>query len=131
MPGDYVAPFGELLSRAEKGTPYMWGAPLTLTSEQRADILKLNEFRNDLEHVKPGTRVLKVGGLPRLCANVATACGSLLVSFAHQLEEEEIEQVTHPCPSLRPDSSPTFGPTPDDEEPRPPSRLPGDRGLTG
>src|SRR5512144_866756 len=32
MPGDYVAPFGELLSRAEKGTPYMWGAPLTLTS---------------------------------------------------------------------------------------------------
>jgi hypothetical protein len=93
MPDGYVAPFGELLSRAEKGTTDMWGAPLTLTPEQRADILKLNKFRNDLEHVKPRTWWLKVGGLPRLCANAAAACGALLESFAHHLEEEEIEQV--------------------------------------
>ena len=84
--GDYVLPFEKLLERAEN-------SPLQLTSEQRADILKLNEFRGDLEHVKPRTWSLAVGGLPRMGANVARAFAALLPSFSHQLELEEIAQV--------------------------------------
>ena len=56
--------FEKLLERAENSS-------LKLTSEQRADILNLNEFRGDLEHVKPRSWLLEVGGLPRMGAHVA------------------------------------------------------------
>ena len=49
--GDYVLRFQDLLERAESGTADMMGPPLQLTPEQRTDLLKLNEFRADLEHV--------------------------------------------------------------------------------
>jgi hypothetical protein len=84
--GDYVLTFEKLLERAENSS-------LKLTSEQRADILNLNEFRGDLEHVKPPTWCLEVGGLPRMGANVARAFAALLPSFSYQLEPEEIAQV--------------------------------------
>jgi hypothetical protein len=82
---DYVAPFHELLSRAEDGS-----APLLqLTAETRADILKLNEFRGDLEHVKPRTWCLEIGGLPRMSMVAAEAFEMLLRSFSHRLDETE------------------------------------------
>ena len=66
---------------------------MPLTTEQRADILRLNKFRDDLEHVKPRSWLLAVGGLPRMGANAAKAFAALLSSFSHQLELDEIEQV--------------------------------------
>jgi hypothetical protein len=91
--GDYVLSFGELLEKAENSPLELQNSPLQLTSEQRTDISKLNEFRGDLEHVKPRSWLLAVGGLPRMGANVAKAFAALLPSFSHQLEPEEIKQV--------------------------------------
>jgi hypothetical protein len=51
--GDYVLSFGELLEKAENSPLELQNSRLQLTSEQRTDISKLNEFRGDLEHVKP------------------------------------------------------------------------------
>jgi hypothetical protein len=82
---DRVETFEKLLERAEKTA--------LLTPEQRADILKLNEFRDDLEHVKPRTWSLEVGGLPRMGANAAKAVAALLPSFSHRLELDEIARV--------------------------------------
>jgi hypothetical protein len=90
---DRVETFENLLERAEKSTLQLQNAPLQLTPEQQADILKLNEFRDDLEHVKPRTWFLGVGGLPRMGANAAKVFAALLPSFSHQLEPEEIAQV--------------------------------------
>jgi hypothetical protein len=91
--GDYVLSFGELLEKAENSPLELQNSRLQLTSEQRTDISKLNEFRGDLEHVKPRSWLLAVGGLPRMGANVAKAFAALLPSFSHQLEPEEIKQV--------------------------------------
>jgi hypothetical protein len=86
---EYVEHFTKLLSWAEDGS-----APLLqLTAERRADILKLNEFRGDLDHVKPRDWRLRIGGLPRMSMVAAEAFEILLQSFRHRLEEEEIEQV--------------------------------------
>jgi hypothetical protein len=91
--GNYVLRFEDLLSRAENGTPHISGRPLKLTPEQRADILKLKEFRGRLEHVKPEGWSLEVSGLPRISASVAEAFAALLESFAHRLEVDELDQV--------------------------------------
>jgi hypothetical protein len=85
---DRVLSFTELLARAENASP-----PLELTALQRVDIMMLNKFRDDLEHVKPRTWSLEVGGLPRMGAVVAEASKILLQSFSHRLEEEETDQV--------------------------------------
>lgn len=87
----YVLPFTQLLERAERGTADMLGPALALTPQQRSDILKLNEFRNDLEHVKPQTWSLATDGLPRMCASAAVAFEVLLQSFLHHLERHELE----------------------------------------
>src|SRR5262249_51954922 len=68
-----VANLQELLTRAEKGTPYMLGQPLQLSSHQREDILKLCGHRHDVEHAKPQEWLIEVSGLPRIGANVAVA----------------------------------------------------------
>jgi hypothetical protein len=86
--GDRILPFDQLLSRVGNATP-----PLQLSPEQRADICKLNEFRGDLEHVKPKGWSLEVGGLPRMSASVVTAFASLLKLFSHRLEPGELEQL--------------------------------------
>jgi hypothetical protein len=86
---DYVLSFVKLLSKAENESPPL----LQLTPERRTDILKLNEFRSDLEHVKPRTWCLEIGGLPRMSMVAAEAFEILLQSFRHRLEEKEIEQV--------------------------------------
>jgi hypothetical protein len=48
-----VLSFKVLLSRAESGTAHMFGPPLHLTSEQRADIFLLNDYRDRSEHARP------------------------------------------------------------------------------
>jgi hypothetical protein len=91
--GDYVLTFEELLARAKNSMLPLQNSSLQLTAEQQADILKLNEFRDDVEHVKPRSWFLEYGGLPRMGANAAKAFAALLPSFSHQLELEEIAQV--------------------------------------
>jgi len=99
--GDYVLRLCDLLERVERGTADMMGPPLQLTPEQRADILKLNEFRGDLEHVKPQSWSLETSGLPRISANAAEAFSVLLQSFQHHLEVEEIEELERAISKLR------------------------------
>jgi hypothetical protein len=84
--GDYVL---KLRKAAREGREFNAQADVRAT----ADILNLNEFRGDLEHVKPRTWCLEVGGLPRMGANVARAFAALRPSFSYQLEPEEIAQV--------------------------------------
>jgi hypothetical protein len=79
-----------LLTMAEAGSRSV--QPLDLTQEQRADIIRLNEFRNDLEHVKPESWLLDTTGLPRITKNVAAAFEQLFESFQHQLELDEVER---------------------------------------
>jgi hypothetical protein len=85
--GEYVLPFKDLLTKAENELA------LQLSPEQRADILMLNVFRADLEHVKPSGWSLSIAGLPRICARAANAFAVLLEHFCHRLEEHEQEQV--------------------------------------
>ena len=82
-----MLPFKQLLERAELGSH---GPALELAPQQRADIVKLNEFRGDLEHVKPVA--IEVAGLPRICASATVAFAALLKSFQHRLEEDEVER---------------------------------------
>jgi len=66
--------------------------PLQLTQEQRADILRLNEFRHRLEHVKPETLLLNSTELPRIAKNAAEVFEIMFQIFKHHLEPDEIEQ---------------------------------------
>jgi hypothetical protein len=83
--GNFVQRFNQLLKRAQKGT-------LKLTPEQRADIVKLNELRGNLEHVKPETWCLEIAGLPRICASATAAFAVLLETFHFRLDENELER---------------------------------------
>jgi hypothetical protein len=78
------------LTMAEAGSPSL--QPLKLTQEQRVDIDKLSEHRNDLEHVKPESWVLGTADLPRMAANVAAVFGVLFEAFEHHLELDEIDR---------------------------------------
>jgi hypothetical protein len=89
----YVLPFIELLQRAETGSGHMWGLPIQLSPEQHEDIVRLNDFRDKLEHVKPETWILPVDGLGRMCASAGTAFARLLESFSRHLQADELTQV--------------------------------------
>ena len=65
---------------------------LHLADEQRDDILKLNAYRNRLEHVKPETWALHTTELPRIVRNVAVAFEPLFDRFQLHLEEDEVER---------------------------------------
>jgi hypothetical protein len=79
----HVLPFIELLQRAK----------LQLSPEQHEDIVRLNAFRDKLEHVKPETWSVPVAGLDRMCASASTAFANLLESFSRCLQAEELTQV--------------------------------------
>lgn len=69
-----VEEFTALLTRAlDPAEPEMGGSPLLLSEVQKTDLYRLNKFRGDLEHVKPGHWSLEVGGLPRIAGAVASA----------------------------------------------------------
>jgi hypothetical protein len=88
-----VEEFTALLARAQDpAEPEMRGFPLTLTEVQREDLQRLNRFRADLEHVKPGHWSLEVGGLPRICGAAAFAISHLFSAngIGLHLEEDEL-----------------------------------------
>jgi hypothetical protein len=87
-PSEHVLSFLQLLDKAQEGTPEI---RLELTAEERADLLKLNNFRGDLEHVKPKSWSFDVTDLPQISAATGRVFGHLLRSFEHHLEQEEIE----------------------------------------
>jgi hypothetical protein len=88
--GNRVPSLEGLLKMAEEGLPSV--QPLQLTQQQQTDILKLNEYRNDLEHVKPDSWALDTADLPRIAENVAAVFGVLFEVFKHHLELDEIDQ---------------------------------------
>jgi len=65
---------------------------LHLAEKQRSDIMKLNELRDNLEHVKPGGWSHNTSDLPRIVKNVAVAFEPLFDRFQHHLEEDEVER---------------------------------------
>jgi hypothetical protein len=69
--------------------------PLHLTQEQRADIMKLNEYRGNLEHVKPENSTLVSTDLPRIAKNAAEVFEVLFEAFKHHLEMDEIERANY------------------------------------
>jgi len=89
----HVLPFIDLLQRAETGSGHMWGPPLQLSPEQHEDIVRLNAYRDKLEHVKPETWAVPLAGLDRMCASAGTAFAHLLESFSRHLQAEELKQV--------------------------------------
>ena len=86
---------------AKNGSPHMLDSPLQLTPEQDADIAMLNQFRGNLEHVKPGFWFLEVSGMPRICNTVAGTFAMLLESFGHRLDEGDLEQVQAAISTLK------------------------------
>lgn len=75
---DRVEPFTDLLKRSQDATdPWMEKRPIHLTEAQRADLARLTDFRDDMEHVKPGGWSLEVAGLPSILAAAADVLSQL------------------------------------------------------
>ncbi|WP_314952082.1 hypothetical protein [Bradyrhizobium cosmicum] len=93
--GDRVITFGELLDRAGDATNVhdMQGT-LALTVDEKRDLLRLNDFRNDLAHVKPRGWSLEIAGLPRIFRAAAKALEQLfdMPPLRLHLEETQIER---------------------------------------
>jgi hypothetical protein len=88
--GNFVPFLERLLKMAEEGSASM--QPLQLTQQQQTDILKLKEYRDNLEHVKPDSWALDTTDLPRIAGNIAAVFGVLFEAFKHHLELDEIDQ---------------------------------------
>ncbi|MET4720778.1 hypothetical protein ABIF63_004884 [Bradyrhizobium japonicum] len=92
---DRVITFGELLDRARDATHVhdMQGT-LALSEDEKRDLLRLNEFRNDLAHVKPRGWSLEIAGLPRIFGVAAKAARQLfnMAPLRLHLEDHQIER---------------------------------------
>jgi hypothetical protein len=89
--GQKVESFTELLRRAQLPSPDLQGEPLKLCDEQLSDLNKLNDLRDDIEHVKPDGGAVQVAGLPRICRAAAYALSylySLPPVFVHLTDQE-------------------------------------------
>lgn len=90
---DRVESFLELLRRAQEASPDLMGAPLTLNTQEKSDLNKLNALRDDIEHVKATDWYLELAGLPRICRSAARALNHLfsLPPVYMHLEEAELD----------------------------------------
>ena len=117
---DRVDTFENLLKKAQRKTQEvvgdLMGEPLQLSAQECSDLRKLNEFRDDIEHVKPTSWSLEVAGLPRIANSVVSVlrqlfkCSSILM---HLSEAESraaddafkiIEEIATKHPSKSPKS---------------------------
>ncbi len=91
----WVDTFENLLARAQQTTAVadLGGEPLKLAGQICRDLRKLNELRDDIEHVKPGGWSLEVGGLPRIANSAVVALRHLFScsSIRIHLSEAEIQ----------------------------------------
>jgi hypothetical protein len=69
----YILPFEDLLKRAQDDI----GSTLTLTDQCKKDLRLLNQFRNELHHVKPQRWYLETDGLSRILGGAAEAMHQL------------------------------------------------------
>jgi len=100
---DRVITFGELLDRArDPANCHNMQGTLTLTEDEKQDLLSLNDFRNDLAHVKPRGWSLEIAGLPRIFGAAAKTMRQLfdMASLRLHLEEGEIERVERAIDSI-------------------------------
>jgi hypothetical protein len=65
---------------------------LHLADEQRADIMRLNKWRDNVEHVKPDSWTMPTADLLVMAKNVAEAFEQLFDRFQRKLEEDEVER---------------------------------------
>lgn len=89
---DRIAPLTTLLSRAQScndGT-----GTLALTDGEASDLKRLNDFRNDLAHVKPVGWSLEIAGLPRILRAAANTLGQLfqMSPLLIHLEEDQLNR---------------------------------------
>jgi hypothetical protein len=92
---DRVVTFGELLDRAcDTANVHDMHGTLALTENEKRDLLRLNDFRNDLAHVKPRGWSLEIAGLPRIFGAAAKAMRQLfdMVHLRLHLEEDQSER---------------------------------------
>lgn len=92
---DRVITFGELLARAcDTANCHDMQGTLVLTDGEKKDLLRLNDFRNDLAHVKPRGWSLEIAGLPRIFGAAAKAIRQLfeMAPLRLHLEEDEVER---------------------------------------
>jgi hypothetical protein len=81
-----------LLRRAQDPSEAeMMGRPLSLTEDQIRDLERLADYRNDIEHVKPGDWHLQTGGLPRIMGAAAEALRQLFEEHGMRLHLEPEE----------------------------------------
>jgi hypothetical protein len=90
-----IARFDELLERAlDPANVGDMGGTLALSKAEKADVLKLNDFRNDVIHIKQLHWSLEVAGLPRIVGAAAEAMRQLfqMSPLRAHLAEEEVER---------------------------------------
>jgi hypothetical protein len=76
---DRIDPFTMLLARAQDAAePEMHNRPIVLTEAQRANLARLTDLRDDMEHVKPRGWSIEASRLPRILAAAAAAIEQLL-----------------------------------------------------
>ncbi|WP_284278035.1 hypothetical protein [Bradyrhizobium liaoningense] len=87
-----VLTFVELLERAcDTASCHDMQGTLVLTDSEKKDLLSLNDFRNDLAHVKPRGWSLEIAGLPRIFGAAVKAMRQLFEMAPLRLHLEEVE----------------------------------------
>ncbi|MCJ2135195.1 hypothetical protein MKK69_14230 [Methylobacterium sp. J-026] len=101
---DHMQPVSALLRRVQKKKePEMQGRPVVLTQQQKKDLGRFTYYRNQLEHVRPGSWSLEVAGLPRVLAAVAEVIHQLLQErrCCTDLEEQDEVRAEHAITQIR------------------------------
>jgi hypothetical protein len=90
----YIMRFDDLLERAQcKDASHDMGGTLVLTEADKADLVRLNYLRNNLDHVRPGGWILEIVGLPRILGAAGEAMRQLfsMHPLRIHLEEDQID----------------------------------------
>ena len=90
-----LAPFDDLLERAQDvANSHDMSGTLLLSVEDKKDILRLHEFRNNLLHVKPVSWSLEITGLPMMIGAVTKALKQLfeMNPLNLHLDEHEVQR---------------------------------------
>ncbi|BAB51922.1 hypothetical protein [Mesorhizobium japonicum] len=95
-PNQYrIVEFETLVDRAvDVANVHNMHGTLKLTEAESRDILRLNEFRNDLAHVKPRGWSLEIAGLPRIFGAAANAMRQLfdMAPLRLHLDDDQIQR---------------------------------------
>jgi hypothetical protein len=78
-----LADFPELLRRAEGLKGYVDSSPLRPSDEERASAERLNRWRSDFIHYKPGSMSIEVSGFPKIIGDALSLAEHLALRSGH------------------------------------------------